>query len=100
MCEQAEVSPPKVVLDDVSASTTNMQEQLTRLQADFVNFRRRAADIANRAAHDQAVEIVTMLLPIIDNFERALRTKTTVAAYAEAVRLTYQHLMSTLAARV
>jgi hypothetical protein len=27
-----------------------MQEQLTRLQADFVNFRRRAADIANRAA--------------------------------------------------
>jgi molecular chaperone GrpE (heat shock protein) len=43
---------------------------------------------------------VTLLLPIIDNFERALRTKTTVAAYAEAVRLTYQHLMSTLAARV
>ena len=100
MCEQGEVSPPevalKVVLDDVSASTTNVQEHLTRLQADFVSFRRRAADIANRAARDQAVEIVTMLLPIIDNFERALSTGTTDAAYAEGVRLTYRQLMGAL----
>jgi molecular chaperone GrpE len=100
MCEQAEVLPPEMVprvaLDDVSAGTTNVQEQLTRLQADFVNFRRRAADISSRAAHDRAVEIVTLLLPVIDNFERALRTGTTDAAYAEGVRLTYRQLMGAL----
>jgi molecular chaperone GrpE len=101
MCERGEVSPPEVaprlVLDDVSASTTNVQEQLTRLQADFINFRRRAADTADQAAHDRAVKIVTLLLPVVDNFERALRTETTDAAYAEGVRLTYRQLMGTLA---
>jgi molecular chaperone GrpE len=101
MCEQAEVSPPemlpRVALDDVSACTTNVQEQLTRLQADFINFRRRAADIADRAAHDRAVEIVALLLPVIDNLERALGTETTDAPYSEGVRLTYRQLMGTLA---
>ena len=88
---------PVVATDDLSASPADLQEQLRRLQADFANFRRRGADIADRAAHDRAVQIVTLLLPVIDNFERALETETTDAAYAEGVRLTFRHLTSTLA---
>ena len=54
---------PAVATDDLSASPADVREQLRRLQADFANFRRRGADIADRAAHDRAVQIVTSLLP-------------------------------------
>jgi molecular chaperone GrpE len=88
---------PAVATDDLSASPADAHEQLRRLQADFANFRRRGADIADRAAHDRAVQIVTLLLPVMDNFERALEAESTDAAYAEGVRLTFRHLTSTLA---
>jgi molecular chaperone GrpE len=100
VCESAEVpareTSPVAGLDDVSGCAVNVQEQLHRLQADFANFRRRAANIAERSALDRAVEIVTLLLPVIDNLERALGTETTDAAYAAGMRLTYRHLMNTL----
>ena len=86
------------VVDEVSASPADVHEQLRRLHADFANFRRRAADIADRAAHDRAVQILTLLLPVADNFERAIETETADAAYAEGIRLTYRHLISILAA--
>jgi molecular chaperone GrpE len=98
---QEELPPPDTAppapWDDVSAPEANPHEQLQRLQADFANFRRRVADSAGRAAHHRAVDIATLLLPVIDNFERALVAETTDAAYAEGVRLTYRHLINTLA---
>ena len=92
----AEEPYPETAHHDLSAPAVTAQEQLRRLQADFANFRRRAADVADRAAHDRAVQIVALLLPVLDNFERALRAETTDFAYAEGVRLTYRQLMSIL----
>jgi molecular chaperone GrpE (heat shock protein) len=49
-----------------------------------------------QAANDRATEIVSLLLPVLDNFERALATDTADKAYAEGVRLTYRHLLRVL----
>jgi hypothetical protein len=38
-----------------------------------------------------------VVAPVIDKFERALGTQTSDEAYAEGVRMTYRHLMTTLA---
>ena len=79
--------------DELSGAVEDVQEQLQRLQADFVNFRRRVSNIADKAADDRAAEILTLLLPVLDNFDRALTAETSDATYAEGVRLTYRHLM-------
>jgi molecular chaperone GrpE (heat shock protein) len=41
-------------------------------------------------------QIMTVLLPVIDDFDRALAAETLDAAYAEGVRLTYRHLLGVL----
>jgi molecular chaperone GrpE len=82
--------------DEVSGEGANTQEQLHRLQADFINFRRRVNNIAEQAANDRAAEILTLLLPVLDNFDRALAAETSDGAYAEGVGLTYRHLLGVL----
>ncbi|MGH9627490.1 MAG: nucleotide exchange factor GrpE [Bryobacteraceae bacterium] len=94
-----DVSPiesASVSRDELSGAVRNLQEQLQRLQADFVNFRRRVSNIADQAANDRSAEILMLLLPVLDNFDRALAAETCDAAYAEGVSLTYRHLLNVL----
>jgi molecular chaperone GrpE len=94
-----EISPRESVSvsrDELSGAVGNVQEELQRLQADFVNFRRRVSNIADQAANDRAAEILMLLLPVLDNFDRALAAETCDAAYAEGVSLTYRHLVGVL----
>ena len=51
----------------------DMQTKLMRLQADFDNFRRRNAGAKQEAREETRKEMITGLLPIYDNFLRALR---------------------------
>jgi molecular chaperone GrpE (heat shock protein) len=52
-----------------------------------------AANLTEQAANDRALELVTLLLPVLDNFDRALATETNDATYAEGVRLSYRQLL-------
>ncbi len=68
-----------------------------RLMADFDNYRKRTmrekADLIKNAGE----RIITEFLPIIDNFERALKTMETaedVAAVREGVELIYNQVMT------
>jgi molecular chaperone GrpE len=85
-----------VARDEVGAHEPNLQEQLHRLHADFVNFRRRVGNISEQAANDRTSDIVSLLLPVLDDFDRAFATDTADAAYAEGVRLTYRHFLRVL----
>jgi len=60
-----------------------MADRLKRLQADFDNFRRRTRQEKEELSGIVAEEIIAKLLPVLDNFERALST----AAKADAVSL-------------
>src|SRR5690625_1682775 len=52
-----------------------LQERLLRLQAEFDNYKRRSEKerVAERKYKSQ--DVVTDLLPVLDNFERALQTE-------------------------
>ena len=45
---------------------------LQRIQADFVNFKRRSEEDVARSRMNGKSQMVTALLPVIDNLERAL----------------------------
>lgn len=55
-----------------SPGNNDAQTKLVRLQADFDNFRKRATRQRGEAADDQKRQMLTALLPIYDNFGRAL----------------------------
>lgn len=72
-------------------------ERYMRLMAEFQNFKRRAAR-EKSDIHAYANErIVSDLLPVLDNFERALNTETDeIEAYAKGMELIFEQLKSAL----
>lgn len=89
-------------LDAALAEKAQLQDLVLRRQADYENFRRRAErekhEIRERASQD-AVEA---MLPILDDFERALAAApgTDEAAfqeYTKGIELIHQRLMESLA---
>jgi molecular chaperone GrpE len=82
--------------DQLLAERAEAQDRWLRRQAEFENFRRRAererADVLEYAATDT----VRTLLPIADDFERALKVESADKEYARGMELIYQRLVDTL----
>jgi molecular chaperone GrpE len=82
--------------DRLAEEKNDLLDQIKRRQADFENFRRRAererADVVE-FAHQESLRAV---LPILDDFERALKSETADKAYARGMELIYQRLFDSL----
>ncbi|EAX47517.1 GrpE protein [Thermosinus carboxydivorans Nor1] len=74
-----------------------MMERLKRLQADFDNFRRRTRQEKDDLSKVVTEGIVLQLLPVLDNFERALSAATEDAAALRAgVEMIYRQFTQAL----
>lgn len=67
-----EVKALKAKLDKLTEDRDDAIKQAQRLQAEFENYRKRNAQIAADSRDDGVRETVKNLLPVLDNFERAL----------------------------
>ncbi|WP_396334568.1 nucleotide exchange factor GrpE [Alkalihalobacillus sp. MEB130] len=57
------------------AEIADLNNRLLRVQADYDNFRRRSREEKEAAAKYRSQNVIEALLPVIDNFERALLVK-------------------------
>lgn len=77
--EAAETPIEEVVsraeLERVQAQADDQTQRLLRAQADFDNFRRRTQKEKEDLAKYASAGLITELIPVIDNFERAMATK-------------------------
>src|SRR5690625_640411 len=75
-----------------------LQDRVLRVQAEFDNFKRRTEKerIAERKYKSQ--EVITELLPVLDNFERALQTEVTEEnkGFAEGIQMVYNQFLEAL----
>jgi molecular chaperone GrpE len=82
--------------DQLLADKADLNDRLLRRQAEFENFRRRVdrekADFSQYAAS----EAVSALLPVLDDFERALKQESLDKEYMRGMELIYQRLLDTL----
>ena len=67
-----EVKALKEKLDKLTEDRDDAVKQAQRLQAEFENYRKRNAQIAADSRDDGVRDTVKNLLPVLDNFERAL----------------------------
>jgi molecular chaperone GrpE len=67
-----EVKALKEKLDKLEDDRADAIRQAQRLQAEFENYRKRNATISSDSRDDGVRETVKNLLPVLDNFERAL----------------------------
>lgn len=94
--EAPEEEKPETAGDDKSAEEQE-SERYMRLMAEFQNFKRRAAR-EKADIHAYANEkIVSELLPVLDNFERALGTSyDDMEGFAKGMELIFQQLSTAL----
>lgn len=91
--EEAEVVEETPRAEDKAAEYL---DRLQRLMAEFDNYRKRS-EKEKAEAYDFAVSnTIAELLPIIDNFERALKVESTDKALSAGVQMIYKQLMGAL----
>ncbi|HYL77298.1 MAG TPA: nucleotide exchange factor GrpE [Bryobacteraceae bacterium] len=101
--EGADPPAPASTLESVAAERDRLAEEksdltdrLLRLQAEFENFRRRAEREKSDVLEYASTETVRAILPILDDFERALKVECTGKDYAKGMELIYQRLSDAL----
>ena len=82
--------------DRLAAEKAEVDDRLRRAWAEFENARRRAERDRSDFLQFASADVVRNLLPVLDDFERALKTETTDKEYAKGVELIYQRLFETL----
>jgi molecular chaperone GrpE len=82
--------------DRLTKEKTELQDLLQRRQAEFENFRRRVERERSDLFEFAAMDSVKALLPVLDDFERALKTETTDKEYARGLELIYNRFFETL----
>src|SRR5687767_4286030 len=110
--EQSEAAaPPEGATDEAIAATEKerdtLKEQLLRAVADFDNYRKRIERERRELSDYAATDVLLELLPIIDNFERALQApaggdeafKKADEAFKKGVELIHKQMLDLLRKR-
>ncbi len=86
--------------DQLAAENAELHDRLLRAQAEFQNFRRRADKERIELLEYASTEAVRTLLPVLDDFERALKAEApdqeAVREYVKGMELIYQRLYEAL----
>ncbi len=82
--------------DALAQERADLYDQLLRLRAEFENFRKRAERERGEFTEFAASEAVRAVVPVLDDFERALKTECADKKYARGMELIYQRLLETL----
>jgi len=82
--------------DKLQADKDELRDRLMRKQAEFENFRRRSAREKEEVLQFAAMETVRALLPVLDDFERALKLPGAGDDYRKGIELIHKRLQDTL----
>ena len=79
------VSEPQAVVEEIdgaeqeilalTAELEDKNNKLTRLMADFENYKKRNNEAVSRAFGDGVSEAIKAILPVVDSFDRAMSTQ-------------------------
>jgi molecular chaperone GrpE len=93
---EAQIAALTVERDQLAAEKADLRDRLLRALADFENFRRRAERDRSEYVQFAAMEMVRDLIPILDDFRRAVKVETADKEYAKGIELIDQRLFETL----
>ena len=74
----------------------SLRKKIQRLQADFDNYRRRTQKEKDGLGLKAQIELLEEILPVLDNFERALKTSEVESEFKDGIKLIFKQLYNTL----
>lgn len=100
--EEVKTDPRDIEIGELKKELDELRDKYVRLFADFDNFRKRTAKEKMELVQVAGKDVIVALLPIIDDFERALKASedTSDSTHAkEGMQLIYNKLVSNLGAK-
>ena len=95
--QEAEEKSPEAEIEALNAKLAENAERMKRLQADFENFRRRTRQEKEEISNMVIQGFITELLPLVDNFDRAMAAEATDAEkFQQGVEMIYNQLTEIL----
>jgi len=91
-----EAAGPEADIQRLKAERDTAVDRLARMQAEFDNARKRAAKEQQDFRDFALADSIKTLLPVVDNFERALQSKSEPADFRAGVELIYKQLRDVL----
>jgi molecular chaperone GrpE len=91
--------PRKVKADVLEQEIGDLTADLQRIQADFANYKRRSEEEQSRMVSVGKSHVITTLLPVIDNLERAMRNapkESEQSAYVKGIQSVVKQLEAAL----
>ena len=84
-----------------AAQAEKLQQQFVRLQADFANYKKRTAAEKLQISEVVKMDVLSGILPVIDNFERALKVPQDkvaddVKSFIDGYEMIYKQLLGVL----
>jgi len=92
-----EVKEKDEKIEEMDAEIDDLLSRLQRLQADFVNYRKRSKREKSEMTTRGKVELCSSLLPVLDNFERALKAEENESDFYKGVEMIYNQLLKSFA---
>lgn len=96
----AEVKKLRSQLDEANQTAEEMKDRYTRMCAEFENYKRRTGKELDARYADAKGDAWKNILPVVDNFERALAQETdeSNASYKQGVEMIYRQLTEAMKA--
>ncbi len=82
--------------DQLASEKAELHDRLLRSQAEFQNLRKRTERERVELFEYASMEAVRVLLPVLDDFERAMKVETSDKEYAAGIELIYNRFYDTL----
>lgn len=83
-------------LDRLAREKRDLQELMQRRQAEFENYKKRVERERSELFEFASMDTAKAMLPILDDFERALKVESADKEYARGMELIYQRLYESL----
>ncbi len=97
--EHGETDDLEQEIEQLKTEKDELQQKLLRVQADFENFRKRTKKERENDLKYKSQDIALELLPVVDNFERALQVEMEEEAarkLVEGMEMIYRQLLQAL----
>ncbi len=83
-------------IEDLENRVKELEDYAKRVKAQYENYKREAAEEKQRIMKNANEYLISKIIPILDDFERALRSADERNPFVEGVEKIYKKLVSTL----
>lgn len=94
--EDLEEKEEKTLDEEELVGVEELTDRLLRLQADFMNYKNRAEKDKKTTVAYATEDLISQILPILDNFERALDSGDEEEGFYKGVKLIYDQFIEVL----